>query len=87
MGWLKTVKSLSGFIFKSLAFGLLGPATGSVGLSELESLMRSLGLGLDTEGLGVPTLAPLDSTPRNWVLTWVREDLLRSIVVDPLLAE
>ena len=77
------------FFFKSLAFGLLGPATGSVELSA-ETLESLRSLGLDTEGFGVTTLArlaPLDSTPRNWVLTWVREDLLRSIVVDPLLAE
>ena len=75
------------FFFKSLAFGLLGPATGSV---ELSATLESLGLDTDTEGFGVTTLArlaPLDSTPRNWVLTWVREDLLRSIVVDPVLDE
>ena len=67
------------FFFKSLAFGLLGPATSSV---ELSATLESLGLDTDTEGFGVTTLArlaPLDSTPRNWVLTWVREDLLRSI--------
>ena len=75
------------FFFKSLAFGLLGPATGSV---ELSATLESLGLDTDTEGFGVTTLArlaPLDPTPRNWVLTWVREDLLRSIVVDPVLDE
>ena len=86
---LITICGTLSIFFKFLAFGLLGPATGTVGLSEtFESFVMLRALGLDTEGVTTLTL-PLESISFEVLgagfvvgptFAAIREDLLRSIV-------
>ena len=88
---LSTIRGTLSLFFKFLAFGLLGPATGTVRLSEtFESLVILRALGLGTEGVCVTTLKLPPESISFEVLgaglvvgptfAAIRVDLLRSIV-------